>query len=234
MKNEATFVGIFSELWSVIGTARQEFAIYVAVVGGLTAVGALADLTESSAGTLSFGFQLGAGRSLGTGLFDLFLTVVSTVAAYWLLTRYLAGKGRLRTENNRFWPYLGMAILSGFAVVLGLVLLIVPGLVLLVRWSAASGFLLGAGDGVTDSMRASWHATEGHGWAIFFAALVLFVGLMIGAGVIGAVAGAMGTTVVDVVTSIVESVTGGIFLAFGIAVYCLVHDDMDRLGEVFA
>jgi hypothetical protein len=231
---EASFGGIIGELMSLLADARRELAVYTLVLGGLTTLGVWAGLTETTAGTINIGFQVDASDSPASGLFGFLLAVAGVVAGYLLMRRLLAVRGRLHAIGNRFWPYVGMAILSTIAVVLGLVLLIVPGMILLVRWSAASGFLVGAGEGITESLRASWHATRGHGWAIFFAAIVLFIGVAVVGGVLGAVFAIAGATVGDAVSAFVEAAAGGIFVAFGVAIYCVVHDDAREISEVFA
>lgn len=234
MRNEASFTGIFGELSSLLGDAWREVALYTLVVGGASAIGILTGLTEPAPETFDYGFEISATDSPSSVLFELVLLVVSFVANYFLLKRYLAVRGRLQKDANRFWPYLGMAILSAFAIVFGLILLIVPGIILLVRWSAASGYIIGAGQGVSDALTSSWNATKGHGWAIFFAGIALFVGVMVAASVIGGTMGAVGLPGVDTVAAFIEAASGAIFSAFGIAIYCLVQDNTQELNEVFA
>jgi hypothetical protein len=156
------------------------------------------------------------------------------VGGYWLITRFLAARGRYVEGPTRFWAYLGMGILSVIAIVFGLILLIVPGLILLVRWSAASGFVVGNRQGVTESLSASWQATRGRGWSIFAAGLLFFIGLSIAGGVIGAATGAISMTVNGAVSVFVQAFGSAATIALGIAIYMLVHDDTRELGEVFA
>jgi hypothetical protein len=234
MKHEANVGGILAELLSLVGDAGRDVALYILVVGGLTAVGVLAGFSETTAGVLNYGFSVGTDDTPASALFELFAAIVGIVAIYLLLTRLLAARGRLATGGGRFWPYLGMAIVSTIAVVLGLFMLIIPGVVLLVRWSAASGFLIGAGEGVTDSLGASWDATEGHGWAIFFAGLIVSVGVLVGSVIIGVLLAFTSEQVVAVVSAFIEAASGAVFAAFGVAIYCLVHDAGEDLSEVFA
>lgn len=160
--------------------------------------------------------------------------ILDVVGTYLLLTRFLSARGRLATGGGRFWPYVGMSIVSTIAVVFGLLLLIVPGIFLLVCWSAASGFLIGAGGGVTDSLRASWNATDGHGWAIFLAAVIVFVGVVVLSSVLEGLLALTSEQAVNVVSAFLEAASGAVFAAFGIAVYRLVHDEGEALSEVFA
>jgi hypothetical protein len=234
MRREASFTGIFGELAALLSDAWREVALYTLVVGGLAAIGIVAGLTEPASEIFDFGFNIDSNDPPATVLFDVAALIVGFVANYLLLKRYLALRGRVASERNRFWPYLGMAILSAFALVFGLILLVVPGIILLVRWSAASGYVIGAGQGVTESLTSSWNATEGRGWPIFFAGLVLFLGIIVMAAVVGGISGAISLSSVDTVAAFVEAAYGAIFAGFGIAVYCLVQDDTQQLSEVFA
>jgi len=234
MTNQASVGGILGELFSLLGDSARDFALYTVVIGGVTAVGVVAGLTDTTAGTLDYGFSIDSGDSPASALFDLISAVVSIFGTYLLLARFLVVRGRFRVGGGRFWHYLGMAILSTIAAVLGLFLLVVPGIVLLVRWSAASGFVIGAGESVTGSLSASWDATEGHGWAIFFSAVVLCVGMLLCFGLVGGVFDLAGHPIVDLVSAFVEAASSGVFAAFGIAVYCRVQDDAREISEVFA
>lgn len=234
MIREASIGGILSELVALLGDTGRDFAIYTLIVGGVAAAGILAGLTEPTSDSIAYGFRVDGNDSPASAAFELFSMAVSVFGTYLLLTRFLAARGRMRAGGTRFWHYLGMSILSLLGVVLGLFLLIVPGIFLLVRWSAASGFAIGARDGITDSLSASWDATKGHGWAIFLSALILFFGVAICQGVAVAIFGLASTEVGDVASAFVEAAAGGIFAALGIAIYCRVRDDAGEISEVFA
>ena len=232
MRQEASFTGIFSELASLLNAAWREAAVFTLVIGGVGAVGFLAGIVEPPTNALDFGFKFNASEDPLGSLFDLGLGIGTFVATYLLLNRYLSG--RLSAGGNRFWPYFGMALLSGIGIVFGLILLIVPGLILLVRWSAASGYLIGAGQGVTESLGSSWDATSGHGWPIFFAFVVLYVGIIVISGVVGGVVGVVNLDAVYAITPFLEAATSALFSAFGIAIFRLVVDDTQQLAETFA
>jgi hypothetical protein len=237
MTKDASVGGILGELVSVLERSARDVAIYVLVLGGITAFGVLAGLAETTAGTLDYGFRVDANDSAGSALFEFFSAVASLFGTYLLLARMLAAGGRLGVTGGRFWPYLGMTILSVIAIVLGLFLVIVPGIILLVRWSAASGFVIGAGESATGSLSASWNATKGHGWAIFFASLILLVAIAVCYGVVGVIAGTLGLdgSPADVLAAFVETAASGLFAGFGIAIYnrC-AGEDAQGLSKVFA
>lgn len=124
-----------------------------------------------------------------------FNTVISgaTLAfQYWLTRSLLEQLGYAMPGRPRGWAFVGLGIVSGLAILLGLLLLIVPGLILLVRWSITTPCLLSSDDGIFDCMRRSWHQTEGHFWPIFTSLLAIYLpALAVGLG--GIVAAAWGS-----------------------------------------
>ena len=212
----------------------RDLGLFTLILGGLTAIGLALGLTETAATTVSMGFSIDATDTSTSGLFDLLASLVSLVLGYMLVKQYLARQGLLRVEGNRFWLYLGMIILTMIGLVIGFLLLIVPGVILMVRWSASTGYLLGKGDGVVDSLSASWRATKGHGWSIFLAGLLLIVAVFIVLGGLSAALLEVSATAGGIVTAFLEAATNGILLAFGVAVYKLVADDSTGLDEVFS
>ncbi len=76
--------------------------------------------------------------------------------------------------TNLLWPYIGASILTGLAVLGGLILLIIPGIIVAIRLSMAR-FEVIEGAGIKESLHKSWELTRGHTWklALFFGALVL-------------------------------------------------------------
>lgn len=225
---------ILTATMEVVSTSARDIAIFALILGGLTAIGVLLGLTETTSTTFQMGFSIDATDTFASGLFDLLISVASIVASYLLARQLLATQGLVHVAGNRFWPYLGMIILTAIGLVIGLVLLIVPGIILMVRWSASTGYLLGKGEGVTESLSASWHATKGHGWAIFLAGLLLVIVIGIVIGILAAISFVLGATAGGVITSFLEAAANGVLLAFGVAVYRLVADDTARLDEVFS
>ena len=234
MAGEANTGGILSETFAILTDNARDAALFVLVVGGLSAFGVLSGFYEPDTTSMDVGFMLGGETTPANGAFELIAFVVYIVAGYLLSKRFLASRNRLGTSGNRFWQYLGMAILAGLGIVLGMVLLFVPGLILLTRWTAATGFAIGAQRGPVEALTASWHATKGHGWAIFFAGLVLLIGLI---AVLATVAG--GISAIDmmagmVIASFLEAVMNTATYAFAIAVFVLVSNEGENLQEVFS
>lgn len=76
----------------------------------------------------------------------------------------------------KFWlPYVILSILFGLAVMLGFVLLIVPGIILWVRWSFASFDLLLNQSTPREALRNSWTATKSYVGILIKGGLILFL-----------------------------------------------------------
>jgi len=83
----------------------------------------------------------------------------------WLIVMVLTGLG-LRDGNAVLAAFFGINLLAGLGIILGMILLIVPGLILAARWSAANAALLAEGDGVNAALGRSWHMTGPSLWPI--------------------------------------------------------------------
>jgi hypothetical protein len=86
-------------------------------------------------------------------------------------------------------PLFGLGLLVGLGIVGGLILLIVPGVYLALRWSVASPVLVAERTGITAAMGRSAVLTENHRWAIFGLFVVLLIFIMVVSLVIGILVG---------------------------------------------
>ena len=76
---------------------------------------------------------------------------------------------------SRFLPLFGVAILSGLAITIGLLLLVIPGLWLFCVLYLAAAVCVVEQRGVTDSMSRSGELTKGYRWQIL--GLILIIGI---------------------------------------------------------
>lgn len=114
-----------------------------------------------------------------------------TGGATWITYRDLAGGQRvtageaIRTGAARFGGIWGVSIVSGIGTILGLLLLIVPGIILSLGWMAAIPVTVVERKGVTASLDRAWTLTRGSRWrlagllAIGVVAIVLSMVLLI-------------------------------------------------------
>ncbi|MBP9668723.1 MAG: hypothetical protein KBE09_00330 [Candidatus Pacebacteria bacterium] len=82
---------------------------------------------------------------------------------------------------TRFVPYLIVTLLTGIAVIVGLVLLVVPGLVAMTMFLFAPYLVLDKGMSPIDAMKHSMKITEGRRMSLF-----VFLLSLIGANILGA------------------------------------------------
>jgi hypothetical protein len=81
----------------------------------------------------------------------------------------------LTTGVSLILPLLGLGLLMGIAIVLGLILLIIPGVYLALRWAVAAPTMVVERPGVFKSMERSAKLTENHRWAILGLFVLYFV-----------------------------------------------------------
>jgi hypothetical protein len=103
-------------------------------------------------------------------------------------------------------PAIGLGLLAGIGVVIGLMLLIVPGIILWLRWSVAIPALVQERLGVTGSMGRSAALTSGSRWALFGLFLILVIVSIVIQWVIGLIIPALGTWISVIVSVLVQSI----------------------------
>lgn len=190
--------------------------LYIVV---LTALGSFIDqLDDVSAGNLMFG-------------------VVSFVLGYVLTIGLLRGGGLIPNgQAAGLGSYFGMSLLSALGITLGLLVLVIPGLVLFVRWAPAFGLVLGEGMGVSQALGKAWEQTGAHFWPLALALLPL-VAINLGAVAIYLLAGAedgSNSVPMSVLANSITSATGVAITVVGLAAYALLRDQSEDIANVFA
>ena len=101
-------------------------------------------------------------------------------------------------SGTGFLPLIGVLILTGLGLSVGFLLLFIPGVMLLVRWSVGVPACVLDRTGPVASLKRSATLTKGHRWKIFGMFLLLWIVSMVVAGLIimvarpfGALAGAV-------------------------------------------
>lgn len=85
-----------------------------------------------------------------------------------------ASIGDFFRAGSRFLPYLGMSFLRMIGMVIGLLLLIVPGVVFGLGISLAPYYVIEQHKGPIEALSASWEATKGHKGNLFLLGIVEF------------------------------------------------------------
>jgi hypothetical protein len=104
----------------------------------------------------------------------------------------------VRRAFTRFFPLIGLSILFGLAIMLGMVLLIVPGVILLCMWAVVVPVCIVEGLGPTASLSRSSELTKGYRWQIFGLLLLLFIINWIGSIVIQLILGLASSTLASI------------------------------------
>ena len=105
---------------------------------------------------------LSQGAPIRAALFSLIVGLASIFGSYFLAVTMLRKDGLMAYQGPpRLLPFLGLGILTGIATVLGFLLFVIPGLILMARWSIAGSTLIAEGRPITDSMSESWEKTRG-------------------------------------------------------------------------
>jgi hypothetical protein len=102
--------------------------------------------------------------------------VIGVFFAYQLLKAMVDRTGlNSRGDADVFLPYFGLAILFGLSVAVGLVLLVLPAIFLIARWSLAQPLVVARGERVMKAFGESWERTSGNDFPIVVAVLLFWL-----------------------------------------------------------
>jgi hypothetical protein len=110
--------------------------------------------------------------------FSILVNLVLSGAVTYGVFQHLRGQSAgttdiLRAGLRHLFPVLGASILSGLAMMLGFIVLVVPGLILMCRFWVAVPVAVVEDPGAGNSLSRSTELTEGSRWPIFGLALIL-------------------------------------------------------------
>ena len=145
----------------------------------------------------------------------------------------------LKVGLSRFFPVLGLAILVMLGMWLGFMLLIIPGLILMVRWYIAAPACVVERIGPRASMKRSAELTKGHRWKVFGAIILLYMGAGIATQVVTTSFTTMGGPMLGLAGSLIaQSITGAFVAIFVVVTYYELRVakegvDIDQIASVF-
>ena len=188
---------ILNEAWGLYTRFFVRFIVVAGVV--FLALGAISSIVEQTAGSDDSGSLLASVVALG----------VSIVGYFWIqgVLVVLTADVRDGVADHSFGelfqrvrPKLGAlilaGILAGIGLVIGLLLLVVPGLYLLTRWSMIAPAMILENLTAGESFTRSHELVRGRAWPVFGLLILLFVINIIVGGVIVGVAGGISGDVV--------------------------------------
>jgi uncharacterized membrane protein len=82
---------------------------------------------------------------------------------------------------SQFFRYFGYSIVYGICIVVGLILLIVPGIIAIIRLQPGYYLVVDKGMGPIEALKASWNMTKGETWNLFLFTLVVVAMNIVGA-----------------------------------------------------
>jgi hypothetical protein len=129
---------------------------------------------------------------------------------------------------RRFFPLIGGGILVGLGVLLGFVLLVVPGLILFTRWYVFAPVCVVEQKGPLSSMKRSAELTKGNRWKLFAIYIILILAATLVGGVIIRLVLA---TMSPIVALAVQGVWHGVWSAFNNILSVVIYHDLRAAKE---
>jgi hypothetical protein len=176
----------------------------------------------------------------------LFLVLNTLAQAVILYGAFQAMRGRpvnlsecLRVGLGRFFPIVGLVICAYLAIWIGLIFLIVPGVILGIMWYVGTPVCVVEQKGPLASLGRSSELTKGHRWKLFGMVLLLLIVAAIVGGIIGALLGLTGSTILVALGTLAwTGIWGAFYAIFGVVTY---HDlrvakegvDTNEIASVF-
>ena len=180
------------DVGSVIG---RTFSVWAANLLPFTLVGVVV-LSPVLVGHALLAVSGGASRGIEgllnivSNILGLALTGSVTYGVFQHIRGERAGTGDiLRMGMSKLLTVWGTGIMAGLAILLGLCALIVPGLILMVRFWLAVPVAVIESPGASASLSRSTELSEGNRWAIFALALIMFLVQMAVTLTLGAIIG---------------------------------------------
>ena len=163
-----------------------------------------------------------------------------TVVQYVMVTRIMQVEGL--TNQGASLPvglfFFLTGLLATLGVMVGMVFLIVPGVILSLRWALAVNLVIGRGLQPMAALEESWRRTDGYAGRICGVMFLAGIAMMAAGGVAGFIVGAeglAGTLSGQAIIHLVTGVTATAIIGINLAIYAaLVGPDNDHLAEVFA
>jgi hypothetical protein len=202
-----------------------DLPVALLTIVAIAAVATIVDVTAPSAGNI--------------------LNIPVLVVQYYLIRRLIERQGlRSADRLGGFGSFFVVGLVTGLAILLGFVLLILPGIYLSARWSLADAAVVAENRGFSDAIKRSWDATAGNVLPIVLASLAISIPLIVYMALMFATGLAAAQGDAPEVTSLGFGIVANLLLFtsqvclwyFGVALYRLLLGGSDeaQLGEVFA
>jgi len=229
---------IFSSAWQIFTANFVKFFIITAVIAlpsTLLVAWSPQPITPASPG---FGWRIGLGGVLAFVLHMLAQAIILYIAFQYLRGQTASLGDAFQKALPRLLPILGAIVLVLLGWTIGFVLLVIPGVMLMVRWSVAVPACLLERLGPLASLKRSAELTKGHRWKIFGTFLPVWLVSLIVSGLLTVFARLLGPTVVLAAKLVWAAAWGAYFNSVWVMVY---HDlrvakdgvDIEQIAAVF-
>ena len=125
---------------------------------------------------------------------------------------------------SRAWPFilplLGAGILASVGLLVGFILLIIPGLILMTLWLVIGPCIVLERTGVLDAFSASTRYVRGNAWSVFGVALLALLVVVIAGAVVGVILAWLPVWLSQFLTTLVQ---GAVFAPFYAIVVTLTY-----------
>lgn len=178
---EAAF-GLYARYWKPLVSIVAIVVIPLTLIQYLIGDAIASNVTTTTNGQVVV--NEGAGRAFGSlavvGLLSLVIQQILIGAIAWAVASTLVGREPDLSESYRFgykrlWSILLVGILFALAVLAGLILLVIPGIIIAVRLSVSIPALVVEGRRGTEALGRSWDLVRGFSWPVFGVFVVAFL-----------------------------------------------------------
>jgi hypothetical protein len=171
----------------------------------------------------------GADASAGTLLFN----ISALFFQFWLTIAVLNQTGTREAQAGGIGSLFAVSLIGQLCIILGLVAFVIPGIILVVRWSISVPIALSARVPAIDALRQSWRETDGHFWPILGVLAIVYLPLLL-----VSVGFALTAESTSTATSVILNVALSIMLIAGwhaaVAMFLAAQIKPQSLEEVFA
>lgn len=161
---------------------------------------------------------------------NVFMTIAFTLA---LRDPSHTVAGAYRAATTFFWRYLGMSIVMSVLIVIGFLLLIVPGIILSVWFTFAAFVLVLENQSIRGSLRQSREYVRGRWWGVFGRLIVLTLVALVISVLFGVVISllAMGPAIDELILMIMNLALVPVMMGY---MYLMYQDIKGPTGPAFA
>jgi hypothetical protein len=137
-------------------------------------------------------------------LWSLLSIALSIIGFFWLTGALVEAvrdvrDGRIDTTigelfertRPRLWTLITAGLLAGLGILVGLVVVIVPGLYLLTRWSMLTPVIVLEGRSAGESFSRSWELVKGNGWSVFAVIVITLLATLVLGGIVQSAAASL-------------------------------------------